>query len=59
MSIANIISGGADRRAILEMVRQILGPLYDPEKEDQYVRVIRRVRKYEPMLPMPEIFKKM
>jgi len=56
VSKVNVEFGGLERRAILEMVRQMLGPMYDPEKEDQYVRAIRMVREYapipEPILPV-------
>jgi len=54
MSIANTESGDADRRAILKFVQQMMGPMYDPMKEDQYVRAIRIVREYKPIMSPPE-----
>jgi hypothetical protein len=55
VSIGNAESGDADRRAILEFVRQMMGPMYDPDKEDQYVRVVRYIRANPPRMPEPEL----
>ena len=40
MTIRSTIKADARRNAILGLARMMLGPMYDPEKEDEYVRVL-------------------
>jgi len=42
MRIRSRIRTDAMRKAILDAARSMLGPLYDPKKEDEYVRVFRK-----------------
>lgn len=39
MRIINRVRVDARRRAILNLAKSILGPMYDLEKEDDYVRL--------------------
>lgn len=55
MSITSTESGDADRRAILDFVKQMMGPMYDPDKEDLYVGIVRYLRSNPPKMPEPEI----
>lgn len=38
---------------ILNRLKSILGSLYDPDKEDMYLRVIRKVLELKPMINLP------
>ena len=36
-------------QCILDRLKKVLGSLYDPDKEDMYVRVVRQVLKSSPL----------
>lgn len=45
MRIRSRIRTDAMRKAILDVARSMLGPLYDPKKESEYVRVFLKQRR--------------
>jgi len=41
---------------ILNRLKEVLGSLYDPNKEDMYLRVARRAEEFKPLVPFEPFF---